>query len=175
MSVAIRPEIRAALMRFREALAGGAAVVLGLWVGLGTFGITAWLGWALAMAGLAAIAAGLQRARFRTGSGGPGVVQIDEGQIAYFGPLTGGLAALSEIRRLSLDRSATPAHWIISQPGREDLAIPVTAEGADALFDAFTALPGLGTRTMLAALERGGGGSEVIWQAEGAAPVLRLH
>ena len=100
------------------------------------------------------IIAGIQRGRFRTGSGGPGVVQIVEGRIAYFGPLTGGTAELGQLSRLVLDPSGKPPHWLLHQPGQLPLAIPLTAEGADALFDAFATLPGLQTERMLAEMRR---------------------
>ena len=167
----LRPEVAALLRRFRESLTGAAVTALGLWWALRSFGILAWIGWILAAFGVALIVAGLQRARFRRGRGGPGVVQVDEGQIAYFGPLTGGLAALTEIAELSLDRRAHPHHWVIRQPGQSDLSIPVTAEGADALFDAFAALPGLSTRRLLSELDAGDDRRVVIWRKA----ILQLH
>ena len=36
---------------------------------------------------------GLRRLQFGQTGRGPGVVKVDEGQIAYFGPLTGGAVA----------------------------------------------------------------------------------
>ena len=37
-----------------------------------------------------------------------GAVQVDEGQIAYFGPLTGGTVAVRDLQRLRLDGGAKP-------------------------------------------------------------------
>lgn len=160
----VRPEARAALWRWREALAGAGALALGLWWGVGAGGILAWLGGAVALAGGALILAGLQRGRFRRGGGGPGVVTVDEGRIAYFGPLTGGAVALSEISALGLDPAAKPAHWVLSQPGQPDLFIPLNAEGAEALFDALVALPGLRTEAMLARMRGTTPGPVTIWR-----------
>jgi hypothetical protein len=167
----MRPEVAAALSRWRETLIGAGVGALGLWWALKTFGVLAWLGWALVVIGAALALAGVQRARFRRGRGGPGVVQVDEGQIAYFGPLTGGLASLTEVTLLSLDCSGSPAHWLLRQPGQPDLAIPVTAEGADALFDTFAALPGLSTTKLLATLDAAEPHPVVIWRKAS----LRLH
>ena len=97
---------------------------------------------------------GIQRARFRLGAGGPGVVRVDEGAIAYLGPLDGGAVALSEITKLCLDPISTPDHWILAQPGQPDLHIPLNAEGAEALFDAFASLPGMRTEYMLSQMKR---------------------
>ena len=166
----IRPAARASLWRWREALAGAGALALGLWWLLGTTGLMPFVGGALALAGAALGLAGLQRARFRAGAGGPGVVRVDEGQIAYFGPLTGGVVALSEITALGLDPTGRPAHWVLSQPGQPDLHIPLNSEGAEALFDAFAALPGLRTEQMLAAMRARGGGPVTLWRRAGPAP-----
>ena len=160
----IRPEAAAALARWREALAGLALAGAGLWAALGAFGLLAWLGWAGVIAGAALVFAVVQRGRFRGRQGGPGVVEVVEGRIAYFGPEAGGTVALSEIEELRLDPTAEPAVWVLVQPERPPLSIPVNAAGADQLFDAFAALPGLQTGHLLAELERGGRWPVVIWE-----------
>ena len=172
----LRPEARAALWRWREVLVGTALLAIGLWWVLTTIGLLHWLGYVVLVLAVATLAAGLQRARFRAGSGGPGVVRVDEGQVAYFGPLTGGVVAIGDLVTLKLDPRARPAHWILSQPGQPELAIPLTAEGADALFDAFATLPGIRTEHMLAQMRRRSGQTVVIWQKpRTAASHLRLH
>ncbi|MHA7851745.1 hypothetical protein [Roseovarius sp.] len=160
----VRPEATAALWRWREVLAGGAVLAVGLWWAFGTVGLLHWLGYVIAAAGAVLVAAGVQRGRFRSGQDGPGVVTVVEGQIAYFGPLTGGMVALGELSQVSLDPTGRPQHWILSQPGQPDLAIPLTASGADALFDAFATLPGIRTEHMLAQMKRHGNAPVIIWQ-----------
>ena len=172
----IRPEARAALWRWREVLAAAAVAVLGLSWGLGPGGLLGWLGWGLVLAGAALAVIGVQRARFRTGTGGPGMVQVDEGQVSYFGPLTGGSVAISDLTRLSLDPGMKPAHWVLEQPGQPPLFIPVNAAGTDELFDVFATLPGLKTERMLAGLAEKGGHAVLIWQkvtTQGS--VTRMH
>ncbi|MGR3499512.1 MAG: hypothetical protein ACU0E9_11525 [Limimaricola soesokkakensis] len=142
MADLLRPEARAALWRGREVLVGLVLAGLGLWWALASFGILQWLGWGLAALGAGLVIGGVQRWRFRQEGRGPGLLKIDEGRVAYMGPLTGGMVDLDEVRRLRLDRRAKPAHWLL-ETGTEVLAIPVTADGAEALFDAFAALPGL--------------------------------
>lgn len=172
----IRPEARAEIWRWRELLVGAGIAALGLsWV-LGPGGLLGWLGWVLVALGVVLVVVGLQRARFRIGSGGPGVVQADEGQIAYFGPLTGGTVAMADLTRLSLDPTFKPAHWVLEQPGQPPLMIPVNASGVDALFDVFATLPGLKTEQMLAALAHPSDHPSVIWQSrQTGAAVTRLH
>lgn len=160
----VRPQAAQALHQWREVLIGAGCIGLALWWMLGPGGILAWVGGVLALGGAALVVIGVQRARFRTGAGGPGVVQVDEGRIAYFGPLTGGVVSLSELTALHLDPSGTPAHWTLHQAGQPLVMIPLTAEGADQLFDVFATLPGLRTSRLLSAMQRHGGGPVTVWE-----------
>jgi hypothetical protein len=171
-----RPEARAEIWRWREVLAGLGAVALGLWLVVGPGLLLAIPGWALVAGGAVLAWVGVQRGRFRHDGMGPGAVQIDEGEVSYFGPLTGGTVSLRELTRLSLDGSMFPAHWRLEQRGNPPLLIPVNAAGAEALFDAFATLPGLRTERMLAELGRDSRQSVLIWQriTEQPRPVL-LH
>lgn len=159
-----RPEAKAALWRWREVLLGAALALLGLWWSLGPGGLLAVPGWALVLGGAALGFVGVQRGRFRGAGDGPGAVQVDEGQIAYFGPLTGGVVALNALERLTLDATLRPAHWRLEAPGQAPVMIPVNAAGSDALFDAFARLPGLRTERMLAELRAGKPHATVIWE-----------
>ncbi|PKQ12496.1 MAG: hypothetical protein CVT70_09110 [Alphaproteobacteria bacterium HGW-Alphaproteobacteria-1] len=158
----VRPGASHTLRRWREVLVALGLAALGLWWALTGFGLLAWIGWAMIVAAAALGLAGVQRVRFRRGAGGPGVVVVDEGLIAYLGPVTGGAVALSEITALALDPDGP--HWVLRQPGQPALRIPLDAEGAEALFDAFAALPGLRTEHMLARMRRPGPVSEILWQ-----------
>lgn len=172
----IRPEARAELWRWREVLAGGAALALGLWWLLGPGGLLGWVGAAVCILGGALAVVGFQRARFRAGRGGPGLVQVDERQITYFGPLTGGAVAVGDLQRLALDPTGNPAHWVLDQSGQPALFIPVDAEGAEALFDVFATLPGLRTERMLAELNGKSPHPVVIWERSSMRPDNRwLH
>ncbi|MFK7744547.1 MAG: hypothetical protein AB8B47_05805 [Roseobacter sp.] len=162
----IRPEAKAQILRWREALVGGAAALLGGWWLLKPGALFLLPGIALVIAGLALIWIGVQRARFRSLGTGPGTVQVDEGQITYFGPLTGGAVALRELGSLTYDPSLHPAHWRLRQPGYNELLIPVNADGAEALFDAFATLPGLKMEPVIGALKSKGRHPIVIWQSD---------
>lgn len=165
----IRPELRAALRRWREALAGGAVAGFGLWAVLGPGGLVGIVGAAACVISLPLIWTGVQKGRFRGAGQGPGSVDVDEGQITYFGPLTGGAIAVREVRALVLVRAhGQSPHWRLSSE-EGDLHIPVDADGADALFDAFSTLPGLRTERMVSALKDGTREDVVIWQR----PALR--
>lgn len=164
----IRPEVAQKLNRWREALAGFGAAALGSYWMVATGGALKIIGTVLTVGGALLIVAGIQRARFRQGAGGPGIVQIDEGQVTYFGPFEGGALAIDTITALHLDAGE---RWIVSHDGGEDLVIPVDAAGSDALFDVFAGLPELDTETMLAALKRKSPGTTVLWQKR----TPRLH
>ena len=174
MSDLLRPEARAALWRWRELFLGGFIVVLGLWWALRSFGIMVWLGWAVVALGVMILVTGVQRLRFSRGGGGAGVVEVNERRIAYLGPLTGGVVDLDDLAQLELDGSGHPAHWRLRPNVGAALAIPVDAEGADGLFDAFAALPGIQTERMLAAMKAAPRESVVVWAAEAEKPRL-LH
>ena len=105
-----------------------------------------------------------------------GAVQVDEGQITYFGPLTGGSVALRDMDRLSLERQMFPAHWRLDQSGQPPLFIPVNAEGSEALFDAFAVLPGIRTERMLFELRKTRHDPVLIWERPPERPAhMLLH
>ncbi|MFK7836371.1 MAG: hypothetical protein AB8B60_09140 [Sulfitobacter sp.] len=164
MNSFFRPEARAALWRWREALVGFGVAILGLWLVAGPGFLLAVPGYAALMGGTVLIWLGIQRGRFRGPDGGAGAVQVDEGQVTYFGPLTGGTVALREMESLTLEGAMFPPHWRLTQAGQPPLLIPVNAAGAEALFDAFAALPGLKTERMLSTLNTNPHQTVVIWQ-----------
>ncbi|MCL3881856.1 hypothetical protein [Marivita sp. GX14005] len=173
----IRPEAGAVLRRWREALAGLAIALLGLYWIFGTSpGLLMWVGYlTLAIGGLLSFA-GLQKGRFRHGGGGPGLVQIVERRIAYFGPLDGGIVDLDALTSLTYDPTQKPAHWVLTHQGGAPLHIPVTAEGADALFDAFASLPGLAPGRLAAVSQSADTLPVHLWhKATPAARIARLH
>lgn len=171
MNEFFRPEARALLWRWHELLVALGMICLGLWWGLGSFGALQWLGFILLLSGAVLAVAGYQRGRFRHGSGGAGVVQVDERRLSYFGPLTGGVIDMEDVTRIEFDPSGKPAHWVLTAPGAQVLAIPVDAEGADMLFDLFAALPGIRTEAMLDVLSRTPDARVIIWRRG----VPRLH
>ncbi|MHC0054239.1 hypothetical protein [Actibacterium sp. D379-3] len=162
----VRPEILAALTRWREVLIGLGVAALGLWViGLGGY-VFQGLGGLVAVLGLALAFVARRRLRFHRDGAAPGVVQVTEGQITYLAPAGGGFAALSELREIALgfDPAGRP-FWQLFQTGAPPLAIPVSAAGAAALFDVFVALPGADPARILTALDRRPAeGTVTVWR-----------
>lgn len=166
--ISIRPEARDAIWRWREVLIGAVSACTGFWLVSTSYGFGFYAGLALALIGAALLAAGIQRARFRTGAGGSGVVDIDERQITYFGPFGGGAVALEDLVEIGVDPTRS---WLMRDVYGRNLTIPMDAEGAESLFDAFSAIPGLGTGKVVDAARSTPRHYTVIW----AKPQARLH
>lgn len=173
----IRPAAAAAIKRWQEALIGVGVVLLGLyWAFLTGGGLLHWIGYVVIAIGIALTVTGIQRARFRTGDDGPGVVQVVERRISYFGPLSGGIVDLDALQALSLDPASEPPVWLLMAPGQPRLEIPLTAKGADQLFDAFATLPGIRTEHMLRQMQERAAHTVVIWRAASVRDAARrLH
>jgi len=160
----IRPEVKAMAWRFRDVIVAVGVLVWGIWLAYGGLGIVPWIGYALILLGVVLLIAGLQRARFRQGSDGPGIVQITERRLAYFGPLDGGVMDIADITTLAFDPGGHPApHWVLTGPDAREIAIPTTARGAELLFDTFSILPGMRADKMLGVLSEPPDQRVVIW------------
>lgn len=173
MTGLIRPEARAFLLRWRDVLIALAALGAGLWLALAKHGLFALVGWALVILAVAFLWTSVQRKRFAAAGQAPGVVQIVEAEIRYFGPLGGGMLGLDALTRVGL--SADGALWLIQGEDGSTFAIPRAAEGAEALFDAFCALPGFDMEHALRALRSSSakpspkapghfGQGQILWQ-----------
>ncbi|MBT2129563.1 hypothetical protein [Aliiroseovarius lamellibrachiae] len=171
----IRPDARAQILRFREAILGGIIAGLGLWWALGSLGLIKWMGIALALLGAAVAWQGLMRARIRVGTGGVGVVQIDERQVIYLAPVGGGFSSLDLVQDITIARDFAGLPVWRFRTGAELLTIPTSAEGSEALFDALTVLPGIdiaaAIRAVNAASDKAGPDRTVIWSRK----VVNLH
>jgi hypothetical protein len=105
----------------------------------------------------------IRRARFQASGDAPGVVQVDERRILYMGPTHGGAVASTSCgscRCAGWRMAAPPGFW---WRATTLLVIPTEARGAEALFDAFTALPGLSAQAILAARDMPQPGTTRLW------------
>jgi len=166
----IRPEARENLKRWREAIIGGAVTLLGLYWLATSFGLLRWLSVAITIFGLAYCWAGIQRARFRGGHGGLGVVQLDERQITYLAPVGGGFISLDALSRVEIgpDRAGLPV-WRFRAFG-EELVIPTSAEGTEVLFDALAALRDIDMQAAIRASSARPDKPVVIWKKPPQSP-----
>ncbi|GAA3861423.1 hypothetical protein [Celeribacter arenosi] len=161
----IRPEMRASIWRWREVIGAVGMLALCLWMALSFFGVMAWIGWILVVVLSVYIFAAVQRVRFSAGSGGYGVVEIDEGVISYLLPHGGGqieIASMSSVVLLPASRG--PAHWQLDAADQSPLLIPLDAIGAEQLFDVFVNLDGIETEKMLRQIKAAPDQPVIIWR-----------
>lgn len=172
----IRPEVVTRLLKWRDALVGAVLILFGLYLALTGLTVQRWTGYILLVTGAALLWNGIRRGRFPAPGGGPGVVDVDERQITYFGPYDGGAISLDElssvkVRTTGLGHKTRNLVWEFAADDGTTLKIPGDAENAALIFDALAALPGADFE----AATRAAGSSEqaefVIWQK----PVRRLH
>ncbi len=179
----IRPEAQAALWRWREVALGVGVMGGGLWLmRLGGYLLLP-LGAGGGLAGLALALLAWRRLRFASRGDAPGVVQVDEGQVSYMGPQVGGFVSLRDLLELRLISIRGRRMWRLKQTDGQALLIPVEAAGAEALFDAFSALPGMSSADLITALEppRGaerravmaGGENRLVWRRSGRSDIAR--
>ncbi|MER5171872.1 hypothetical protein [Thioclava kandeliae] len=152
----IRPELRRAIAHHSEVLLALVPLAAGLWL--------VWLGgWVLLPVGLALVAGAVawavvawRRLRFARDAVAPGMVEIDEGQIGYFGAgrLLGGQVALRDLAEIRLLHLNGRHLWRLKTADGQALLIPVDAAGAAQLYDAYASLPGTDMRAISAALDR---------------------
>jgi hypothetical protein len=161
----MRPEVHLVLQRYAEVIAAGAAGLFGAWlVWLGGYLLLPLGLFLIAIAALWALQA-LRRLSFVREVEAPGLVEVDEGQIGYLGPTFGGYLALPELvelRRVTLYRQQL---WRLKQADGQAMLIPLGARGAEKLFDAFAALPGIDMQA-LAAAASSEGSDTVVWRKE---------
>ncbi|MGR3484470.1 MAG: hypothetical protein ACU0BF_03940 [Paracoccaceae bacterium] len=138
----IRPGAARTLSRGAEALIGLGALALGAWWTLNSYGALRLVGVALLIGGAGLAYTGWRLWRVRRMGGGPGLVRVTEGRIAYAGPLSGGVVARDGLDSVALDGLSRPACWRLTSADGT-VSIPLTAEGADALPDLLVSLPGI--------------------------------
>ena len=148
----IRAEALQTLTRWREVAFAAAIALVGLWIATRGGPILALLG-----LGFAALAAGLgltafRRLRFAQEVDAPGLVEVIEGEVRYFGPSFGGAISLDDLIEIRLLTLRGRRMWRLKQSDGQALLIPVDAAGADTLYDGFSSLPGMDMAGLLAAL-----------------------
>lgn len=173
----VRPDLRRRLARWSElaaalaaALAGGLIMRMGgfLFLPVGAVLTLLSLGWALTA---------LRRLSFQREVAAPGLVEVVEGQVGYYGPTFGGMIALADLAELRLSEFHGALQWRLRTVADEVLLIPVDAAGAERLYDAFATLPGIDMAALSAALDKGAA-TLPLWRRAQPAPMppqRRLH
>lgn len=151
----IRPEVRALARRWREVIAAACLAGFGLsvmWRG-GYVLVPLGMGMVALAAGWGLIA--FRRIHFLRQVDAPGFIDVDEGQIGYYGPGFGGFIALADVAELRLADHHGTRVWRLKTADGQVILLPVDAAGADRLYDAFAALPDIDMAALAAALAHG--------------------
>ena len=172
----LRPEAASTLLRWRDAIVGGTLLAFGLYSAFTGLTVQRWTGYLLIVLGAALLWQGIKRARFPAPGGGPGVVDVDERQITYFGPLGGGAVSIDEltcvtIRTTDLGPAVSDLFWDFTDRSGTTLTIPGDAENAALIFDALAALPGVDYEAATRAASSTAQALFVVWQVSSK----RLH
>lgn len=163
----LRPEARAAVNRWREAVFGLCVVLLSLQFAWSSSGGRRGLAYAVALVGLAIMVEGIRRARLPRDGGGAGVVEIDERQITYFGPDGGGAISVEGLVRIEARSTGKGRFlWVFLDGQGLSLAIPSTAEGAAQIFDALSALKGFDYEDVIETASLDTKAVRVLWEKD---------
>lgn len=159
----IRPELRL----WAEPAAAILAIAASIWLAL----LGGWFFAALGLSG--AVIAGiwlldaLRRRRFHRQITAPGLVELDEGAIRYYGARElGGQIALRDLVEIRLIKVSGQVCWRLRSADGQALLVPVDAAGAERMADAFAALPAMNMGRMAAAMAAIDGempGFQTLW------------
>lgn len=159
----IRPGLRVWAARRSEVLVAAAILLAGLWLALRGGWFFAALGGLVLLVGASLLIGAVRRLPFRRQIEAPGLVEVDEGAIRYYGAaVLGGEIALRDLVEIRLLRLKGRGHWRLRSATGEALLVPVDAAGAEALAHAFTALPGLDMGMVSTALDRLPGQADAV-------------
>lgn len=152
------------LLNWREPLIAIGLAALGLYWIINSHGILYTIGFGFLITGTTLAYAGYQRIRFKRAETGGGLIDFTERQISYFGPKTGAIFSIDEIKCLILDQSNSYSNWIVEITAGNKVEIPTNVKGNEVLFDIFNNLEGFQTEKMLEALSSSDSIKTVLWQ-----------
>ena len=165
----IRPPVMEHFAKWREAYFVALVLMLGVWLFvygnqtlnfvLQALGLVIWL------VGMVLLRTTIQRIRFRRSQKAPGIVDVTEREISYFGPMHGKTISLESLNKIELRESeAYAAIWVLHHTEGDPMIVPTTAKGSDRLFDAFTSLSGVQMSALVSAINQVPVHSQVIWE-----------
>ena len=152
------------LLIWRETIVAIIFAGIGLYWTINSYGTLYFIGYGVLLFGIIFAYVGYQRACFKRKETGGGIVEFTEGQISYFGPKTGAIFSIEDIKCLSIDKSNSSSIWIIERTADYKVEIPTNVEGNEVLFDVFNSLEGFQIHQMLEALSSSRCNKTVLWQ-----------
>lgn len=172
----IRPEVKAFLYKWREALISAVILLGSLQAASMSVGFLKYMSYAGALVGAALFIEGVRRARLPYDAGGVGVVEVDERRITYLGPTGGGAISINDlvrvkVRTTALGPFASDFYWEFTDSDGQRLTIPGDAENAGALFDALTALKGADYEAVIRASAITEESEHLVWTSAQSGPI----
>ncbi len=165
----IRPEARAFLSRWQEAILSGIVLLGSLQAAALTTGLVRGLSYAAALVCAALFIEGVRRARRPDRSTGAGRVEVDERKITYFSSLGGGAISIDDLVRVKVrpgTRNSTGPDffWEFTDLYGQRLTISGNVGNGAALFDALTALPGADLDAAIRVSGPNADGEQIVWE-----------
>lgn len=168
----IRPEAKAFLARYAQAIIGACLAVLMLYWTLSIPGVLRYLTGVLAFFGAALAIDGFRRGRHRRGGAeAEGVVEIDERRITFLTANWGGSLSINDLAKIEVGQRSEALFWRIRDIFGSVLLVPYTARGAEGLVDAFEALDGFDLGNVGRAIEKSGDHMTTVWTRSNSVPV----
>lgn len=165
----IRPSVITHFRRWRESYGVGIVVLLGAWLALKGYLITSpiyiGVGVLIILVTLGILRTVILRTRFGQEAKAPGLVEVKERQISYFGTMVGKSVSLDDVTKIELRESeAYSAIWVLHSMDADPMIVPISAKGSQMLFDAFASLPRVRLDDLVAAVNRSPIQRHVIWE-----------
>ena len=159
----IRPQAKAVITQNKGYILAACIVLFGAYIMLTTFGLGRVAGGVVLAMGALVAHDTWRRARFPTGTGGLGVVEIDERRLTYFAGHGGGSISMDTLQRAEIHRNGRGHITWVFYDDDGMVEVPGDATGTDQLFDALTALPGVNYDQVDAATKGQGPDLFLIW------------
>ena len=143
----IRPELQALMWRWREVALLALIILISVYFFVTGAGLIRVITIGLIIIGLAFLYPAIRQARAVSPTVSVGVVEITERRIRYLGPETGSEISANDLDMVQIesrDENDTSGEvtWVFTDIYGQSMLIPSGAEGARALLDAVSSLPG---------------------------------
>ena len=165
----IRPEMRQHIYRWREVLFAIALGLIGLWI-YRTGGIVFHtIGGIIMLVAIGLGVIGWRRVRLNFGTGGLGVVEVDERQITYLLSYGGFTLSITDITAIEIHTNALgplspDLFWVFKSMGQHPQSIAGNAVGAEKIYDVLANFQGVYFDRAMAATKATDAQVFVIWK-----------
>ena len=167
----VRDDAAKALRRYQELFVGLALILVSIWVWVNFLGVLRWIALPLAVLGLVSAWYAWRRVRVKAGNDGPGVLEVDERRLSYFGPFGGTSISLDDVIRIEIETTElgpfTEDMFWLFHTRTETARIPSSAQGGDKIFDVLSSFSGADYDAAIRASSSSKRDNFLIWQKRG--------